>query len=200
MVKFDLSDFERAADRVGAAKDQVAYALSQSLNDGLFRARDFAISSTWPRGVSVRDTNFLRNALRVERSDKRNLIGAVTSLGTRAGDRAHLAMHESGGIKRPAKSRIAVPSQAIKARRGARGIPRNLRPANVPNSFRRGDVIYQVTGRKKNRKLKLLYTLKTGVPIKPTVHWHTDFDMMMRREVANAFPGRFKAAMASKRR
>ena len=200
MVRLDLADFERTASNVGALQDQVAYAVSQSLNDGLFAARNYAISSTWPKGVSVRDPNFLRNALRVERADKRTLSGAVTTEGTRAGNRAHLALHETGGVKRPAKSRIAVPSQAVKARRGARGIPRNLRPANVAKSFRRGDVIYQVTGRKGNRKLRLLYTLKTAVPIKATVPWHTDFDATMRREVTRAFPGRIRAAMATRRR
>lgn len=199
-VGFDMSDFERAASRAGALQDQIPFALSQSLNDGLFAARDHLITHTWPAHVSVRDPNFMRNALRVERASKGNLSGAVTSQGTRAGNRGHLVMHEKGGVKRPSKSKIAIPDRKVLARRSGRGIPKSLRPGTAPNTFRKGDVIYQVTGGKKNRKLKLLYTLKPQAPIKGVVPFHADFDTVVRREVTRAFPNRIKAAMASRRK
>lgn len=199
-VSFDMSGFERVAASVGALQDQIPFALSQSLNDGLFAARDHLITNTWPAHVSVRDPNFLRNALRVERASKTNLAGAVTNQGTRAGNRGHLVIHETGGTKRPAKSKIAIPDRKVLARRSGRGIPKSLRPGTAPNTFRKGDVIYQVTGGKKSRKLKLLYTLKPSAPIKGVVPFHADFDMVMRREVTRAFPVRIRAAMASRRR
>lgn len=199
-VGFDMSDFERAASRAGALQDQIPFALSQSLNDGLFAARDHLITHTWPAHVSVRDPNFMRNALRVERASKGNLSGAVTNQGTRAGNRGHLVMHEKGGVKRPSKAKIAIPDRKVLARRSGRGIPKSLRPGTAPNTFRKGDVIYQVTGGKKNRKLKLLYTLKPSAPIKGVVPFHADFDMVMRREVMRVFPNRIKAAMSSRRR
>jgi len=199
-VSFDMSEFERAASGIGALQDQIPFALSQSLNDGLFASRDHLIIHTWPAHVSVRDSNFIRNALRVERASKGKLSGAVTNEGTRAGNRAHLKLHETGGTKRPSKSKIAIPDRKVLARRSGRGIPKSLRPGTAPNTFRKGDVIYQVTGGKKNRKLKLLYTLKPSAPIKGVVPFHADFDMVMRREVARSFPNRIRAAMASRRR
>jgi len=199
-VSFDMSGFEQTASNIGALQDQIPFALSQSLNDGLFAARDHLITNTWPTHVTVRDSNFLRNALRVERASKTNLAGAVTNEGTRAGNRAHLKLHETGGTKRPNKTKIAIPDRKVLARRSGRGVPKSLRPGTAPNTFRRGDAIYQVTGRKKNRKLKLLYTLKASAPIKGDVPFHRDFDTVMRREVARAFPDRIKAAMASRRR
>ncbi|MCX4195116.1 hypothetical protein OMR07_05635, partial [Methylobacterium organophilum] len=190
----------KAKEKAGALQDQIPFALSQSLNDGLFAARDHLITRTWPAHVSVRDPNFMRNALRVERASKGNLSGAVTNQGTRAGNRGHLVMHEKGGVKRPSKAKLAIPSKALKARQGARGIPKNMRPGVVQNTFRKGDVIYQRTGGKRKRGLKLLYVLKPQAPIKGVVPWHSDFDMVMRREVARSFPNRIKAAMASRRR
>ncbi|MFB0491965.1 hypothetical protein ABIE45_004551 [Methylobacterium sp. OAE515] len=199
-VQFDMRGFERAASGIGALQDQIPFALSQSLNDGLFASRDHLITHTWPAHVSVRDPNFLRNALRVERASKTKLSGAVTNEGTRAGNRGHLKLHEDGGTKRPTKSKIAIPDRKVLARRSGRGVPKSLRPGTAPNTFRKGDVIYQVTGGKKNRKLKLLYTLKPSAPIKGVVPFRPDFDMVMRREVARAFPDRIRAAMASRRR
>jgi len=197
-VSFDMREFERAASGIGALQDQIPFALSQSLNDGVDAARDYLITHTWPAHVSVRDANFMKASLTTKgsRATKKNLrVELYDKLG-----RGHLKLHETGGTKRPSKSKIAIPDRKLLDRRTARGVPKGTRPGKAPNTFRKGDVIYQVTGGKKNRKLKLLYTLKASAPIKGVVPFHADFDAVMRREVARSFPNRIRAAMASRRR
>ena len=198
MLRFDLAEFEQAARRLGGAIDQVPFAISKTLNDAAFAARSSLIDTTWARHVQVRNRNFLRNALRVERSDKRSLKVAVTTEGTAAGNRAHLAMHDKGGIKR-ARGLLAIPDAKILGRRGAKGMTPSLRPKALANSFRKGDAIYQRVGKGKRKKLRLLYTLKASAPIKADVPFTHDFEMVMRREIKARFADNLARAMRTRR-
>lgn len=197
-LSFDFSQFEKRAREIGGAIDQVPYALSNALNDAAFKARQSIITETWPQHVQVRDRNFLRNALRVEKATKRGLRVAVTTEGSEAGQRAHLPLHESGGAK-PARKNLAIPdSKNVQPRRTGRGVPKNLRPAALANSFRKGDVIFQRVGRK-GKQLKQMYVLRPSARIKPAVPFHRDFNRVMTAEVARAFPKAMAKAMASRR-
>jgi hypothetical protein len=64
MIVFDYSDFERKANELSAAADQVPYALARSLNQAAEDAQTVLIVSTWPKAVHVRNTTFMRAALR----------------------------------------------------------------------------------------------------------------------------------------
>lgn len=191
-IKFNVSDFERRAREIGAAVDQLPYALSLALNDAAFKARDELVTQTWPKSVKVRNRNFIRSALRVEKATKSNLTAAVfDSLG-----RAHLEKHAKGGVKQ-GRGKLAIPSSAVM--RGASGVRQSQRPLNLKNKVVKGNLIFQRIGRGKNAKLRLMYKLAPSVKIKADVPFVQDFQRVMRREMEEAFPKAMAKAMATRR-
>lgn len=198
MLSFDVSDFERRAAQMGAALDQVPFALAGTLTTAAFTTRRVLTDETWPQHVQVRDRNFIRNALRVDPARKSDLTVAITNQGTSAGGRAHLKLHAKGGAKQ-ARGRLAIPDRKILNRRSGKGMPANLRPGTAPNVFRRGDVLYQVQGKGKRARLRLLYTLKPSAAIKATVPFQSDFAESMRREMHRAFGPAMTRAMRTRR-
>lgn len=196
-LRFDLSDFERAARNMGAFVDQVPFALARALNDAAEQTRREMIETTWPSHVTVRNTRFLNAALTTkgERATKKSLRVAIyDKLG-----RASLPLHVKGGVKQPKRQSLALPSREIAARRSGKGVPKGLRPKNLPNSFVKGDAIYQRVGKGKQAKLKLAYVLKPSAQIKPDVPFDRDFERVMRREIVAAFGPRMRDAMMSRR-
>jgi hypothetical protein len=196
-LEFDFSGFKRAAEQLNAAADQIPFALSQALNDGAEIVRKELIADVWPSHVKVRNARFIGAALTTKgrRATKRNLrVEIYDRLG-----RGSLALHETGGAKRPRGAALAVPSKALQATRTSKGIPAGMRPRALPNSFKKGDALYQRTGKGKTKGLKLAYVLKPSTAIKPTVPFHRDFDDAMRIEVRRAFGPRIQAAMKSRR-
>lgn len=210
MLQLDLTEFERKARSIGGAIDQVPFALAGALNDALFKARDHLVNQTWPRSVTVRNPNFIRAALNVEKASKGSLKGAVVD---RFG-RGHLKLHARGGTK-IARGHLAIPSTVVKGQRGAKGVPRRLRPGSAPNTFRKGDAIFQRVGwqpkgsgkRKRKsatpatdgRRVQLLYTLKRAAQIRKDVPFIEDFNRIVLNEVRRSFPARMARAMATRR-
>ncbi len=175
-LTFNFTDFERKAQEIGGAIDQLPYALSVALNDIAFKARDSLITETWPKSVTVRNRSFIRAALRVEKATKNNLTVAVAdTLG-----RAHLGMHAKGGMKQ-ARGRLAVPT--IRVARGASGVRQSQLPRNLKNIVVKGNLIFQRVGRGKNAKLRLMYKLQPQARIKKEVPFIEDFQRVMRREM-----------------
>jgi hypothetical protein len=200
MIQFDLTDVYKWEKRITEAPDQIRFAAARSLNDAVDYARSTLIEDTWPKHVQVKDSSFLKTAL-TTKGERANKSDLTATLYDRLG-RAHLSMHEMGGTKRPARSNLAIPSDAVTGRRGARGVPLNLRPQRLQNSFRLGDIIYQRTGGKnrRNKGLRLMYVLKSSVPIKGNVPFHRDFEAAVTRQMQQSFPKRFAEAVASRRR
>ena len=188
-LTFDLRDFQRIARDLRALENQIPFALAQALNASAEVARKEVIETTWPEHVEARNRTFMRAALTTkgERATKRNLRVVVYD---RLG-RASLSLHEKGGTKRPRGATLAVPSGDLQARRTGKGVPKGLRPRAIPNSFKKGDGIYQRVGTGKGRGLKLMYVLKTSAPIKADVPFHADFNRAMRRTL----PVQFRIAM-----
>ncbi|RYF30702.1 MAG: hypothetical protein EOO23_04560 [Comamonadaceae bacterium] len=171
MLQLDLSAFERNARAVGGAIDHMPFALAGALNDALFKARDYLVNQTWPHSVTVRNPNFIRAALNVEKATKANLKGAIFD----RLDRGHLKLHAKGGTK-VARGNLAIPSTAVKGQRTAKGVLGRLRPSSAPNTFRKGDAILQRKGWQpkgartakrrstssstEKRRVQLLFTLK----------------------------------------
>lgn len=209
MLTFDFRDFERAAKRLDAVADQIPFALARAMNDALAVARTEIIEQTWPKHVSVRNKSFIGAALRREYAKKGTLRVAIVESGPAAG-RGSLSLHADGGTKRARTNNLAIPSAKLASRRTGKGVPKGMRPAVLPNSFKKGDVIYQRTGKytkagkrsaaKDTRGLKLMYTLKPSAPIKADVPFQADFDRVMTREVWRSFGPRIQAAMASRRK
>lgn len=195
MLAFELSDFEHAAVRWGFAADQVLFAASQAMNDASKVTREELITSTWPDHVKVRSAGFMRASLSREFATKRNpRITIFDKL-----DRGNLLLHAEGGVRQAKEGSLAIPEAKLAARRTSKGIPKALRPRTLPNSFRKGDVIYQRTGAGKSKGLKLMYVLKPSAHIPRQVPFEADFNRIMTREMWPAFRTRIAAAMATRR-
>lgn len=194
-LELDLSAFQLRAKELGGQIDQLPYALAMAMNDAAFKTRAALIEQTWPSHVTVRRPNFLRAALRVERATKRTLSVAITDVL----QRGSLALHAQGGIKR-GKTRLAIPEKSLGAKRTGSGVPRRLRPRNLPNSFRKGDAIFQRVGAKKKPRLKLMYVLTHSARIRRDVPFVEDFRRMMSAELSRSFPAAMAKAMATRRR
>ncbi len=119
--------------------------------------------------------------------------------------RGSLALHDHGGTKKPRGKAIAVPSAELQARRSGKGVPKGLRPRNLPatgpsGSFVKGDVLYQRVGAGKSRGLKLMYVLKPAAPIRADVPFHSDFDRIMRQTMPIQFRLSMRKAMETARK
>ncbi len=216
MFTLDLREFDRAIHDFAATLDQVPFALAQAMNDGVEFARDEIINRTWPGNVAVRNPRFLQAALttRGNRATKTNLRVAIDD---RLG-RASLGLHAEGGEKTPRGKAIAVPSAAVAGRAGAKGVPKGLRPRALPNSFVKGNAIYQRVGTYQKvgapgtgrsgvargkgydgRGLTLMYRLAPRAEIRADVPFDSDFERAMRAGVDRAFGPRLQRAMATRR-
>ena len=202
-----MADFERAARRLDGAADQIPFALSQAMNDGLQAARDQIVERTWPGAVTVRNTRFMAVAMRREFASKRKLrVSLFDNIG-----RGNLLLHEDGGSRRPRGAMIAVPSSDLKARRTGKGVPKGMRPGALGAAgFRKGNAIYTRTGTYQRgskgspghdgRGLKLMYALTPTASIKADVPFEPDFDRAMTSAVWGSFGPRFLAAITGRRR
>ena len=198
-ISFDLSQFERAAKDMQAAVDQVPFALANAMNKAAFETRRELVGETWPGHVTVRNKAFIGAALRVRKASKKALrISIFDRL-----QHADLDRLEKGGPK-TARGSLAIPTGDAKARRSGKGVPQALRPLNLANSFkapgkRGGSVIYQRTGKGKQRGLKLMYVLRPSAQIKPAVPFHADFQRTFTRQLEQAFPDAMWKAMRTRR-
>lgn len=191
-LQFDFKEFERAAERIGGAADQLPYAISVALNDAVKVTRQYLIDTTWPKGVTVRDPNFMRAALRMEFATKKNLsVSIYDTLG-----RAHLAMHDKGGTKQAA-GRLAIPTSRVN--RSGRGVQASQRPRNLRRAVVKGNFIFQAVGRGKASKLMLMYKLQPSARIKADVPFTRDFTSVMQTEVRRAFVPAMQRAMATRK-
>ena len=195
MLRLDMREFEQAATRMGAALDQVPFALSRALNDAV-RATDTRLATeTWPTHVTARNKSFLKASLEPRYSTKRDLS---VELFDRLGH-VNLSRLETGGTKRPVKAaRVAIPTARV-ARGGGGAVRRNQKPAALKRKVVKGGLIFQAEGRGKNSKLRLMYKLQPGAQIKPTVPFHQDFARFMREEARRTFAERMRQAMATRR-
>lgn len=184
-----------AAQGMGAALDQVPFALSMALNNAVEAARSDLINQTWPRHVTVRKSNFLNAALTTsgERATKNRLrVVLYDRLG-----RGSLKLHAEGGTKRPLGSRLAIPSSAVK--RGSNGVVASQRPANLARKVVKKNLIFQASGRGKGSKLTLMYKLARVAKIKNDVPFYEDFNAAMTARVRAEFPKALAKAMATRR-
>jgi hypothetical protein len=192
-ITLNMGDFERAARSMGAAMDQIPFALSQSLNDAARVARTEIVDKVWPQSVEVKNRRFMGWMMRTDFASKRNLKVRLYN----REPREFLPRQAEGGTKIPHRStQIAIPASFVKQRRGSGGIPERFKPRNAAKSFRKGNAIFQ---RISNDKLRLLYTLKGQARVQKRFPAHETWDRVMRTEVMNAFGPRMLAAMRTRR-
>jgi hypothetical protein len=192
MIAFDFSEFEVMARRMNGAADQMAYAISKSLNEAIVVAKTELVDQTWPRHVTVRNPRFLDWALRIGYSNKKNLTASLYD----AKGRGHLKKHAIGGTKR-GKGQLAVPTKAVS--RGARGVAKRQRPDALARKVVIGNRVFQRNGKGKNSRLRLMFVLTPQARIKADVPFMSDFHRIMSREVRRSFPAAMKAAMLGSR-
>jgi hypothetical protein len=195
VVKFDYSDFLRKADELSAAADQVPYALARALNQAAEDAQTVLIVSTWPKSVHVRNTSFMRAALRRIYATKGNLtVEIYDSL-----HRAQLQKHAVGGTKTARGGHLAIPSSEIPL--GSHGVRKSDRPAAL--IARTAKRALRITSRGiyvgKGGRLHLKYALRRSVPIPADVPFESDFRTAMREGVRTAFPIWIRKAMQTRR-
>jgi hypothetical protein len=192
-LEFDFHDLEQAALRIGAAADQVPYALALAMNRSADVTRNLLIQSTWPAHVLQRNKSFIAASLTT-----RDARASKTSLSVEIYDkldRGNLQMQAKGGQRAPhGGSNLAVPVTGVP--KTSRGVPSRLRPKNMPTAVRKGDALYS---RDKKGRLRLLYILKPTTRIPKRVPFYEDFVASMERELVRTIPLAVAKAMATRK-
>jgi len=193
-IEFDFAQLNEVAQGIGAAADQVPYALALALNRSADVTRNLLIKQTWPQHVQQRNRSFIAASLttRDARANKSSLsVEIYDKL-----DRGNLQMQAKGGTRTPhGGSNLAVPISGIP--KTSRGVPSRLRPKNMPTAVRKGDALY---ARDKKGRLRLLYVLKPATKIPKRVPFYQDFAASMRRELTRTIPLAVAKAMQTRKR
>lgn len=193
-VQFKRSEFERAAQGLGASIDQIPFAISVAMNRAVRLTRETLVKETWPGHVTVRNRGFIGRALRTKFATKTDFtVSIYDDLGA-----AHLKEHADGGIKR-AHGRLAIPQPGI--RRTAWGVAASDRPkrliARTPKRALRitqKGIFVGVNGR-----LELKYVFAGQAQIHKDVPFREDFARLMRQRTMEALPSAVERAMRTRR-
>ena len=191
-VEFDLSDVTKYAQSLGAAADQIPYAIAIALNRSADVTRNFLIRETWPQHVQQRNASFIAASL-TTRDARATKYSAAVEIYDKL-DRGNLYKQAKGGTRAPrGGANLAIASSQIT--RTPHGVPTNVKPANLVNSFRVRDVIYQ---KDKRGRMRLMYVLKHQTPIPRRVPFYEDFAASMQRELTRTIPLAVKQAMSTR--
>ena len=197
-VTFGADELVRYAQSLGAAIDQVPYSMALALNTATENVRTYLIQKTWPAGVNVRNPSFISASLttRASRATKYDLQSEIYD----RLNRGNLQLHAMGGVRTPkGGGTLAIPTRQLMAQKGPHGVPKRLRPRNLPSdrSFRKGDRIYMRD--KKGKRVEVLYVLKSSTRVPKRVRFYEDFARQMTHELINALPAAVERAMATRR-
>jgi hypothetical protein len=196
-LQLDASEFERRAKDLHGAIDQVPFALSLALNGAVKNAREVLIHDTWPQHVTQRNPGFIKWALRMVFSTKRNL--RVEIYDQSPDQRAHLKLHADGGTK-TGRGQLAIPPQGSVAR-GAHGVRKSQRPAaivaNTPKRALRITPKGIFVG--KGGRLVLKYLFRKSVEQPADVPFEQAFQDAVLRAVRASFPAAIAKAMRPRR-
>lgn len=192
-LELDYSAVEKLSLSIGAAADQIPYAMALALNRSAEVTRNLLIKSTWPGHIKQRNQSFIAASLTTK--DSRATKGSLSVEIYDKLDRGNLQKQAKGGTRSPrGGSNLAVPSSNIT--RGASGVPKRVLPRNLPTAVKKGDVLY---ARQKSGRLQLMYVLKSKTPIPKRVPFYEDFAASMSRELHRTLPLAIEKAMATRR-
>lgn len=189
-VKSNIRPFKRKLSRI--KRKQLPFATSKALNDTIFDVRRHIVGPVWSRAFEAKNARFASATFRVAKSTKRKLVASLFD----ALNRANLALHETGGVKRPFRGQhLAVP---VGVKRTASGkISKGRRPAALRG---KGGVFKTrlstgneglVERRGKKGKLSVLYTLPRAARIKAKFPFEREAHAMAARR----FTRRFKVSL-----
>ena len=195
-ITFNFSDFLAKANELGAAADQVPYALSRTFNTAVQNARRVLTEATWPSAVEVHNTGFIRRALRTKFSTKSDLrVLIYDDL-----HRANLAGHAYGDTKTPRGTHLAIPPKGLFPR-GSSGIAKGNRPrALIAKTPKRA---LRITDRGifigEGGRLRLQYGFRSSANQPADVPFEDAFRDAMLNEVRTSFPAAIAQAMATRK-
>lgn len=195
MIAFDQREFDRTARRLEVSADQVPFAISLALNKAAAAVETRLATETWPRHTAARNRGFFKAAMDLEPATKRALtVRLVDRLG-----RSNLALNAKGGVARPKKGKLAIPTKAV--RRGPHGVASGQKPRSIDPKRKvvKGGLIFTRVGRGKNQKLRLLYNIAASARIKKDVPLIEDWSRFMAEEVRRQIPEAMRRAMQSRR-
>ena len=191
-VEIGYLNAQQVAASLGAAADQVPYALALALNRSAEVTRNLLIRQTWPGAIHARNSSFIAASLTTKesRANKQSLsVEIYDKLG-----RGNLLMQATGGTRTPRGANFAIPASDVP--RGPHGVPKRLKPANLTKSFRKNGKLYTRDGK---GRLKLVYTLKPSSRVPKRVPFFQDFEASMRRELQRTIPMAVEKAMRTRR-
>jgi hypothetical protein len=191
-VDSNVKEFRRSLKRIH--RRQIPFATMIAINDTIFQVRARIVERTYPRAFTVRNKRFAGTAFRINKAKKTNLTATLYD----RLDRASLALHATGGTKRPKGGSLAVPTQNV--RRTGTG---KIGKANRPRALIAAGKGFKATLRKSSpaifkrkgkggRKLELMYSLLPTARIKARFPFEKDATATASR----AFPNNFSKAMA----
>jgi hypothetical protein len=174
-IKIDMREVEQLADRIGAARDQIPFAMSKTLNDAAFITRGVLTKETWPQHVSQRNPSFPSAVMHVNKATKDNLEVEITE--TRDST-VSLKAHAEGGVK-VAPKRFAIPMPAYReGKMTQHGLRLDARARAIINRYPKQAVRITDKGifvADKGGRLRLVFVFKQAVNIKKDVPIYEDF-------------------------
>jgi len=207
-VKTNLKAVTKALDAFG--KNQMPFALANTLNDAAFQIRKNTVENVWRKDVKVKNPTFMKAVMMpirgTNRATKRKLVATVQNYPSGNRHKDFLQRLAVGGLKTPRGRSIAIPAEdmPLRARGGvtARNRPRALldRPKAFRQKVRGQEMILQRTT-KKAYPLKRLYLLEQGsVKIDNQFSFYEDADRLANKVMRENFRKNFARAKASARR
>jgi hypothetical protein len=193
-ISFDFAEMIKAAGAVGAATDQIPFALAVALNDAAENTRKVLIQQTWPQHVKQRNASFIAASLTTKgaRASRNNITVEIYD----RLNRGNIEMQAKGGTRTPrGGSNLAIPVSTMG--RTSRGVPARLRPKNLKAAVRKGESLF---AKDKKGRLRLLYTLKAATKIPKRVPMYEDFEHTMRRDLRANIPRAVARAMSTRRK
>jgi len=186
-------------------RKQLPFATAGALTDTAFDVRKHAVERTFPRDFYIHNKRFPAAALRVDKANKRKLRAAVY-------DRLnldYLVRASQGGMKVARDGQhIAIPVRDIGGRRGARGMPKSLRPKAVlakkrtfiNRTRKTGQLMILRRKTKKQRPLEGLYILEKQAKVPKQLRFYEDAAKVVQRRMVPNFKKSFERALRTARR
>ena len=147
-LKSNARTVSKALDAFG--KNQMPFALANTLNDAAFQIRKNTVENVWAKDVKVKNPAFIKAVMMpikgTNRATKRKLVATVQNYPSGNRHKDFLQRLAVGGIKTPRGRSIAIPAEDMptRARGGvtARNRPRPL--LDRPKVFRQSSSVVKI--------------------------------------------------------
>lgn len=186
---------------------QVPYVTANAINDTLFDVRKNTVKVVYPRSFPDGKNKTFANAMfKVDKANKRTLTGSVRD----TGNHAWLSRQESGGIKRPKHTSIAIPQYGKGGPTRGKWGPSKATSVNsllankkkyfsgVPNGMGQDAAgIYKRMGKDGRDNLKLMYAYEKQAQIRPAFPFYMEAKRLTQSNLERNFERQFIRAMKS---